>query len=714
MSKVRIGIDVGGTFTHAVAVSSNTLEIIGESKVLTTHSSPQGVAQGIIESLENLLKKCSFSPQDVTYIAHSTTQATNSLLEGDVSNVGIIGMGKGIEKFRAERETCIPSIELAKEKFLITSYRFLDITKGIDLHKGRKLLNDLIQDGCSAAVFSQAFSPDDPTFENALKNVATELKIPAVAGHEISGLYGLKVRTRTAAINASILPMMMNVAQNTEESIKAADISAPLMVMRSDGGVISMPEVKRRPIQTILSGPAAGVAGALLYSKVSDGIFIDVGGTSTDISVIKDGRAKIKTAEIGGHKLYLKTLDVRTAGLAGGSMVRVKGKEIIDVGPRSAHIAGFPYSAFSTSEDMKGLEIYSLKPKASDPKDYVAVKSSTGKSFAITVTCAANALNKVKQGDYAFGNRESARKALEPLARMLDKSIDQVAEKILDLGSKKLILEIDKLIKDYNLDRENIVLIGGGGGAGALVPYIAKKMGLEGVVAPNHAVISAIGVAMSLVHDVVERMVVAPKENDILEIRQLAQESVIGMGALPESIEVKIEIEAKKNIIRASATGATELRLKDKNAEVSQENKKAVAAKSMKTSVESVKLLGSTDFFDVFASEIKEKSFFGLIETKRNPVRVIDREGIVRLARGDAAILLTRVEEALKDLETLVKKYSTYGDAGEKLPHIFVLCRSRLLDLSGIPDFVEMATIARVELEKFKRDMPVILISTTF
>ncbi len=712
MPKVRIGIDVGGTFTHAVAISSDTLEIIADSKILTTHNSSLGVAEGIVKSLKNLLLESSLDPQDVTFIAHSTTQATNALLEGDVSKVGIIGMGKGIEGIRAEMETNIQSIELTEDKTLVPLYGFLDVSQGLEKDKARDLLKDFCRERCDALVMSQAFSPDDPTFENVLKNEALEMGVPAVASHEISGLYGLRVRTRTAALNASILPMMIKVGEDTEKSIKETGISAPLMVMRSDGGVISMPEVKRRPIQTILSGPAAGIAGALMYSKVSDAIFLDVGGTSTDISVMKDGRAKVKSAEVGGHKLYLKTLDVRTAGLAGGSMVRVQDGNIVDVGPRSAHIAGIPYASFSNKRELEESEINFLSPKPGDPKDYVAVRSKGGKIYAITLTCAANALSLVNDTDYAFGSRESARAALKPLAERLGKSVDQVALGIMDAGSKKLMFEIGKLIKDYKVDKEGIALVGAGGAAGAIVPYIAEKMKLEGVVTPNHALISAIGVALALVHDVVERMVVNPKEEDILEVRRLAEESVINMGALPESIDVKIEVEAKKNIIRASATGATEIKLKDKGRTIGEEEIKAVAAKSMKRDIESVKLLGNTGFYYVCGGEYEEKSFLGLLKTKRHPVRVLDREGIIKIKRSDGKILLTKVEGALKDLEAFVRENSRYGDAGERIPDIFVLCRSRLIDLSGVPDFSQMGTVLKLELKKFSGEDTVILLSS--
>lgn len=149
---------------------------------------------------------------------------------------------------------------------------------------------------------------------------------------------------------------------------------------------------KTKPILTVLSGPAASVAGALLHLRILNGIFIEVGGTSTNICVIKNGKPEIKYVTIMEHPTCIKSLDVRVVGIAGGSLVRWSGKKITDVGPRSAHISGLKYSCFAEPQELEGGQIVTFMPREGDPIDYIGIEAGAGKRFAITTTCAANAL----------------------------------------------------------------------------------------------------------------------------------------------------------------------------------------------------------------------------------------------------------------------------------------------------------------------------------
>ena len=308
--KIRIGIDVGGTFTHAVALDHQSYEVIAHAVTPTTHSSRYSVSEGIIKTFQDVLVQTGAAPEDVVFVAHSTTQATNALLEGDVAKVGVVGMGRGLEAIKAKTDTMIADIPLNESKALHTAHSFLNTDpKEFTQAKINQVIEELRKKGCSVIVASEAFGVDDPHREDMVTSLAQQLGLPATASHEISQLYGLKVRTRTAVINASILPKMTQTADMTNESIQRSGITAPLMIMRSDGGVMDIQQMRKRPILTLLSGPAAGIAAALMYANVSDGIFLEVGGTSTDISVIHNGKAMVKSASVGGHSTFLKTLD---------------------------------------------------------------------------------------------------------------------------------------------------------------------------------------------------------------------------------------------------------------------------------------------------------------------------------------------------------------------------------------------------------------------
>ena len=283
--------------------------------------------------------------------------------------------------------------------------------------------------GASVIVASKAFGVDSIKEEELVREVAEKHNMMVCAASDISKLYGLTRRTRTAAINGSILPKMMETANSTEKSVRHANIHSPLMIMRGDGGVMDVSEMKKRPVLTMLSGPAASVMGALLYLRASNGIYFEVGGTSTNIGVIKNGRPAVEYSVVGGHATYINSLDVRVLGVAGGSMVRAKDHKLVDVGPRSAHIAGLKYAVYTPTEEIQAPELEFFAPKPGDPSDYVRIKLAGGRYVTITNSCAANVLGLVNPKDYTYGLVESARLCMQPLAEYLGVSVEETARR---------------------------------------------------------------------------------------------------------------------------------------------------------------------------------------------------------------------------------------------------------------------------------------------
>ncbi len=704
--KIKIGIDVGGTFTHAVTIDAETLEIVDKSCIPTTHFVKEGVALGIIQAMNEILKSEQVSPEQVILIAHSTTQATNALLEGDVAKVGIIGMGTGIDSVRAKGETNVGRIPLGNGKFIETAHVFID-SKVFETDKFRdeieSAIKQLISENAKVFVVSEAFGVDDPSKEDKVVEIIKNMGLIGTTGSSIFQLYGLKARTRTAVVNASMLPKMIETATMTKESVECAGVKAPLMIMRSDGGIMSIEEMSKRLIMTILSGPAAGVASALMYVKIIDGIFVEVGGTSTDISVIKNGRPIAKSAEIGGNGLYLKTLDVRTVGIAGGSMVRVSEnfKNIIDVGPRSAHIAGLKYVSFSEPENFDDIDFVLIQPRPGDPCDYLGIKrrNSDRVEFALTTTDAANFLKIVSDKAYCKGNFESVEKVFLKLSNLMRKSPQDIARDILDIAVDKVKNVVVNLINEYKLDTNLITLVGGGGGAEVIVPYLAEELNLEYKIAENSEVISAIGAGLGMIRESIERVISNPTEDDILRLKSEVISSAIKIGA-------KIDRQTKR--VCAIATGVPDFKSGDIRSRVMSDDELFnLALKSFQSLLSKfkkdgkfaeIKVFAQNKFYKVYGFEIERKKFL-FIKEKLRPIKVFDLEGNIKIQVSNAEIIETKVEGFDKILADVIDNLTIYGDAGAIAPDVFLIYGPQIIDLTGVMFKEQMLSVARAEIK---------------
>jgi N-methylhydantoinase A len=599
--------------------------------VPTTHDHADGVAAGIVAGLERLLREHAIDANDVAFIAHSTTQATNALLEGDVARVGIVRFGG---------------------RFSRASMRFAPIPLAAGVHLAPIYLDAVADDvvferaraaNVEALVASDAFGVDRPERERAFVELARSRGLAATCGSEVSTMYGLRARTRTAAINAAILPRMLRTSRVTQRAVADARIPAPLMIMRSDGGVMDVAEVERRPILTMLSGPAAGIAGALFHENVTDGIFIEVGGTSADCSVIRRGRPQLRPARIGGH---------RTAA----------------VGPRSAHIAGYRYAAFT---DRATIE------RAVVATDGVVALHDGDLRIAITPTCAANVLGLVPATAFAHGDAAAARRACERAGATLGLDAEGLARAILERASATLRTAIDELIADYELDRAAVVLVGGGGGAAALVPFAAAALGFEHRIARDAEVISPLGVALALVRDVVERTIVDPSPDDLVRIRREAIDAAIRSGAAPDRVEVVVDIDRARNRVRATASGATALvEGASTLVRASDEERLAAAARAIPPA------RAGAD--DPPAFVVRTPSF-DVVRCGR-ALAVVDERAVVRVVAPNGIAYATTSAQCASVLRTAIDEHTAYGDVGRVLPDLWLLAGARTIELAGCVD----------------------------
>lgn len=695
---IRVGIDVGGTHTKAVAIDNDTFEIVGIGSVKTTHDDKLGVSAGVVNAFEKCLKENNILPEEVSFIAHSTTQATNALLEGDVAITGVIGMGNS---FLAKRQSIIKDIVLDETgKRKIETHNSYIPLKKFDEKTAEQTISNLIGQGAEVIVASKAFGVDDKTEEEIVSQIGKKMNVEVSQASDISKMYGLSKRTRTAVINASILPKMFETADSTESSVRQAGIGVPLMIMRGDGGVMDINEMRKRPVLTMLSGPAASTVGALMYLKASNAIFFEVGGTSTDIGVIKNGRPMIDYSVVGGHKTLISSLDVHVSGVAGGSMIRADKNSVIAAGPRSAHIAKLPYAAFSKAEEIIEPKVVRIQPLENDPTDYIAIESKNGQRFAITVTCAANVLGLVKEGDYSFGNYEASYKAMKALADDLNQTVEVTATQIMDRASDVVIKVINFLADKHKVERDQISLVGGGGGATSLLPYTAKKMGLGYDIAEHAEVISSIGVALAMVRDVVERVIPNPSPQDLEEIRAEAIQSATKSGAAPETIEVQMEIDAQTNKVRAIATGSTEVKTTDLSAKVEEEEAQQLVAKSMQVDEKEVYLLEENEFFYCF----------GTVKNKNQEIRIIDKKGFIKVQRGDGEAVKTTVGGIRNVVDRFWEELSVYKSDIKLSPDIYLCIGAKVVDYTGMLELSQLNMIMDTELMQHSGKEEVIVV----
>jgi N-methylhydantoinase A/oxoprolinase/acetone carboxylase beta subunit len=699
---VRIGIDVGGTFTDAVAVDAATFALLGQVKVPTSHDHADGVAHGILTALEKLRAETGIDPSGVSFLAHGTTQATNALLEGDVAVVGVVGIGTGFDAWATRRLRSLGKLSLAPGRTL--PIRYAAVRDAADTAAVDEAIARLRREGAEVVVAVEPFSVDDPAGERAVVERARAAGVLATGTHEITGLYGLTKRARTAVLNGGIMPRMVETAELVERSVTAAGITAPLMVMRGDGGVMSLAEMRKRPLLTALSGPAAGVAGALMGEKLGEGVFLETGGTSTDISVVRRGRVQVRHARLAGRETYLPALDVRTVGVGGGSMVRIATPSggrasVTGVGPRSAHIAGLPYACFAAVDALAGARLVAVAPRRDDPADHVALEGADGTRYALTLTCAANALGVVPADSYAHSDPAAAELALRPLAEALGGSVQDAARAVLESAIRPVREVVDDLVDTYDLDRAALALVGGGGGAAAVTPFLGTSSGLDWRIAAHSEVISPLGAALAMVRESVERMVPNPSHTDVLAVRTEAEQAVVAQGADPAGVEVDVTVDPQRNTITAVATGATELRTKDRAAVLDEDALRADVARTLGVPASGVTEKVRTAHHRVFAARTRRGGLLGRFAGHREQIRVVDGEGVIRLHGSDAVVERTEVGAAQGRLTALVDEHTRYGDGGSRAPAVWLLAGPKIADLSGVLDRDQLVALIGAELK---------------
>lgn len=261
------------------------------------------------------------------------------------------------------------------------------------------------------------------------------------------------------------------------------------------------------------------------------------------------------------------------------------------------------------------------------------------------------------------------------------------------------------------MDAHTTMLVGGGGGASAVVPHLGESLGLKHKNAKNAPVISTIGVALAMIRDTVERTIPNPTQQDILAVRREAEERAMKSGASPETIEVSVEVDATKNMVRAIAIGTTELRSRDlTNRRLSEEEIKAKVAENRNVPLGELFTAASNGMMYAMQYKSVKKKFFGLIKKVTKPTSLVDEEGIIRLQKRDGRVYVCDGTNWENTLLKVTDSMTEYNDGGRTLPNVYLIFGKRIIDLSGLLDEEQMTSLARVELAAVREDDTLIIL----
>jgi len=315
---VLLGVDTGGTYTDAVLIRDEA-EVIASAKSLTTRAD---LAVGVGAAVRAVLAQANVDAGDVSMASLSTTLATNALVEGQGGRVALVYIG-----FRARDLEAHGLAEALKGDPSI-------VLDGGHNHAGaeaaplnedalREFLETHKHDVSGFAVASQ-FATRNPAHElRAAQMVGQITGRPVSASHQLSAKLNGPKRAMTAVLNARLIGMIDRLIGRAEDVLREIGISAPMMVVRGDGALISSGQARERPIETILSGPAASIVGARWMTGADHALVSDIGGTTTDVALLVDGRPAIDPAgaRVGQYRTMVEAVAMRTTGLGGDSEV---------------------------------------------------------------------------------------------------------------------------------------------------------------------------------------------------------------------------------------------------------------------------------------------------------------------------------------------------------------------------------------------------------
>jgi len=337
-----LGIDAGGTYTVAVIIRNSDKKVVASYKALTTYPELLTGIENAIDGLDPQYLK------DIKLVSVSTTLATNTILEKTGYPVGLILVGN----YLVPQDTSVQEYVMVRGGHTATGAE----AEALDIEAVTEFVNR-VKDNVSAFAVSSYFSVRNPEHELQIKDyIIKSTGMPVVCGHELSQDLGAYDRGITAYLNAQLIPIARQFIDAIVSDIERRGITAKLMMLKCDGSLINIKEAIQKPIESIFTGPAASLVGASFLSERDTCAVIDVGGTSTDVSLLYKGLPELceDGAKVGGWNTKVKAIRMETSAMGGDSHVWIKNRKI-NIGPRRVIplcVAAVQYPGFKETLKM--------------------------------------------------------------------------------------------------------------------------------------------------------------------------------------------------------------------------------------------------------------------------------------------------------------------------------------------------------------------------
>ena len=482
---LRVGIDVGGTFTDLFLHDSAS----GRFWIGKTPSTPRDQSIGVLEGIRQIADTAALPADRIEQILHGTTVATNAVLEGKGSRVGLL-ITEGWSQLLHLAESWTPGPLFGffgyEKPDPLVDYEDIrevperidargEVLKGLDEEAARRGVRELRDAGVEAITICLLNAYANGDHERRVKEIALEelagTKIPVSISVEITPEFREYERATTTVMNSYVGPILQRYLGNLEAQLQSGNVLAPVHVVRSDGGLMSVTAAREHPVQTVLSGPSGGVNGAAFVAKRAgyDRILtFDMGGTSTDVAVSIGGEPSVtRETRVGAFPVRAPSVEVETIGAGGGSIANVS--EItgaLRVGPQSAGADPGPacYRRGGTLPTVTDANVVlgHLPPKLLGGKMELDV--------------------------------EAAHRAVQIVADQMGVDVKRAAEGIIDIVNENMLGALRVVTVQKGLDPSEFALVSFGGAGGLHANAMAEALGCYPVIIPRESgVLSALG-----------------------------------------------------------------------------------------------------------------------------------------------------------------------------------------------------------------------------